>query len=315
MSSTLIERSEAAQNELVKLRRSFQLGSWITGIVGTVIIVVLGGYFCYGYIVISELKDPEPIIALVGQMADTQIPLIRARLESQVDKNATAWAQDASDRAVAFVPTLRKKLEELASEQVDKAIDQINVLGEKEFRRVLDENRDTIKQALQDLEDDKEISDGVLLLLEEELAKELKMNVDALAGTPLVIVSVLNSSGKTLLAGENLTEEQEHERRVLMIVRRLQDVQFPNVKIKGITLSPEIAGGIEQMEQASLDKEKKAEKAATEKVAEPAKKEAPEAKDDTAAKPEAEKADPPKKAETDGPSDEEKVAEAKPAGK
>ena len=340
-SQTLIDRSEAAQKELKKLRRRFQLGSWITGIVGAVIIVVLAGYFCYGYIKISELKDPELIVALVGQLVDDQIPQVRRRLESEVDNNAAVWAQQASEEVLKVAPTLRKEIEELAIEQADKAIDQLNVMGEKEFQRLLDENRDTVKQALQDLEDNNEISEGVLLLLEENLAKELQMDVEALAQTPLVIVSDLNKSGKSLLKGENLSEEQEHERRVLMVVRRLQNVQFPNLKLEGITVPSEVSDSIEQLEHARLDKQKQAvaatakkaaeaskeeaakpakpeaDKASSKEAAKPVAKEAAQAKDDNAAKPEAEakKTDQPEKAQSDAPSDEKKVAEAKPADK
>jgi hypothetical protein len=329
---TLVERGEAAQKELKKLRFRFLLGAWITGIVGLAILALLTIYFRYGYTEISSLKDPKFIVSLVGNLIDDQIPQARQTLESQVDANAAVWAQQASDQVVAYIPSVREQLEDLASQQVDKAIDQINFMGEKEFRRVLDENRETVTKALKDLEDDHEISEGVLVLLEEELAKELKMDKDALAGTSLVIAGDLNKSAKRLLEGKNLSEEQEHERRVMMIVRRLQNVQFGDAKLQVPTISsPEIVGSLEQLEHARLDREKEAAKAAVEKPAESAKEEpakpaeaaadkpaaekAPEAKEENAAKPEAAKADPPAKAEADSPAEEKKVAEAKPADK
>ena len=78
MSSTqpLADRTEAVYRQLRSLRRRFQLGSWIFLIVGGLLLAVVAGYFSFGYSEISDLNDPEKIVALVGQTVDDQIPIL-----------------------------------------------------------------------------------------------------------------------------------------------------------------------------------------------------------------------------------------------
>lgn len=46
---TLNQRAEAAHRQLKKLRRHFQRGAWITTIVGFGLLLLVSGYYYYGY--------------------------------------------------------------------------------------------------------------------------------------------------------------------------------------------------------------------------------------------------------------------------
>lgn len=295
-SQTVIERIEATRRELRALSRRFRRGGWITLIVGLALLALVAGYFTYGYKEISYFRDPEPLVALVGDMLDRQIPEARKRLEEEVNKNAATWAEQASQQIVVAIPSLRQQLEDYACEQTDVLIDQLHVMGEKEFRRILDENRATVEQALNDLRENEEPSEEVVALLEQAMEKELQLGMKDQAQVVFTILSDLNRNLKDLKASENLTPEQENERRVLMLARRLQLDKFGDVRLEEVS-APVVTEIVEHLERKRL--EQKASSAAAEAAA-PATTEA--------AKPEAEAAGPAQESE-DPPAGEEKPAE------
>lgn len=292
-SKTLTERIEAAHRELRALRRRFRRGSWITLIVTLALLFLVAGYFMYGYLEISAFKDPDLLVSWVGNTLDQQIPEVRRRLEEEVKRNAATWAEQASEQAVALMPPLRQQLEDYACAQTDVLIDQLNVMGEKEFRRILDENRSTVEQALKDLEADEAISEEAIALLEAAMEKELQLGMQDQAQVVFTLLWDLNQNMKNLKAGENLTPEQENERRVVMLARRLQVEHFGDVRLEEIS-APVVTEVVEQLERTRL--EQKASSAAKE-VAAPSKTEAAEPDAAPAAKPEGEAAAPAQKSE------------------
>ncbi|MFH1266833.1 MAG: hypothetical protein ABIK89_13980 [Planctomycetota bacterium] len=295
---TVTERIEATHKELRALRRRFRRGSWITLIVGLALLLLIAGYFAYGYKEISSFKDPEGLVSLVGNTVDQQIPELRRRLEEEVKNNAGTWAEQASQQVVAAIPPLRQQLEDYTCARSDELIAQLNVLGEKEFRRILDENRPTVERALDDLQSGDEVSEEVVALLQAAMEKELQLGMEDQAQVVLTLLSDLNKNMKNLETGENLTPEQENERRVLMLARRLQLEQFGDVRLEAVSL-PVVTEIAEQLERKRL--EQQASSAAAEAAA-------PSTAD--AAEPDAEKTAPAKESENP-PANEEKPAEPK----
>jgi len=297
-SQTVTERIEATHRELRALRRRFRRGGWITLIVGLALLLLIAGYFTYGYVQISSFKDPELLVSLVGNTLDQQIPEVRRRLEEEVNKNADTWAEQASQQVVAAIPPLRQQLEDYACARSDELIAQLNVLGEKEFRRILDENRSTVEQALDDLQKGDEVSEEVVARLQGAMEKELQLGMEDQAQVVLTLLSDLNKNMKNLKTGENLTPEQENERRAVMLARRLQITHFGDIRLEEIS-APVVTEVVEQLERTRL--EQKASSAAAEAAA-PSTAEA--------AEPDAEKTAPAKESENP-PANEEKPAEPK----
>jgi hypothetical protein len=246
MSSTkpLPERTETIYRELRSLRRRFRLGGWITLIVGSLLLLLVAAYFSYGYSEIASLRNPDLIVSLVGNTVDAQIPIIRQRIESEVNTNASTWAEQASKQVLAEIPPARKQIEQAALTQADKMIAQIDVLGEKQFRKIVDENRATVQQAIDQLKNDEEISEEVVQGLQLALEKELQIDAASQGDAVRTIVSDLREAIEKLHAGENLSAEQQAERRVLMLARRWQMETIGDVNYKELDLSvvKELAG-------------------------------------------------------------------------
>ncbi len=256
MSSTnsLPERAAAVGRQLRSLRRRFRAGSWITLIVGGLLLLLVAGYFTYGYRELASLRDPELIVSLVGDAVDQQIPLLRSRLENEVKTNAPVWAEQASQQAIAAIPPLRQNLEQLALQKSDELIAKIDMVGEQQFRRIIDANRATMRQAIQQLKDDDKVGDDVLLALQQALEKELQIDAKSQAGALLIMVSDLNQNMKRLRANEGLTHEQQMERRVLMLARRLQMKHLGDVKLEELSL-PAVHEIVGDMERKKLKQE------------------------------------------------------------
>lgn len=255
---TLADRTEAVYRELRSMRRRFSLGAWITLIVGGLLLLLVVGYFSYGYSEISSFRDPELIVSLVGDMADQQIPALKKMAEDQVNQNATVWAEQASQQVLAQVEPLRKHIESLALQKSDEAIAKIDVVGEKKFREMLEQNRETVQNAINQLKNNEEISEGAVIALKEAVEKEFQIDSDSQVDALVTIVSDVNANMEKLAAGEDLTREQRAERRVLMLARRIHVDRFGDMKLEHISETmPVVNELVEDFETKRLQKEAK----------------------------------------------------------
>jgi len=246
-----IERLEATHRQLKAMRRRFQRSTWITAIIGFGLLALVAGYFAYGYTEISDFRNPDLLVALVGDAVDQAIPEIRRTVEAEVNNNAPVWAEQVSQQVVATIPTGRQKLEDYACEQADTIIEQLDVMGEKEFRRLLAENRPAVEEAIRQLKEDQELSDDIVLALEAALEKELKIGMEDQAALLLAVIKELNKKMKALQAGEDLDEEQQAERRALMLARRMQVERFGDVGLED--LAPQaVTDAVQELERARL---------------------------------------------------------------
>ena len=323
------EQVETVRQQLRKLRRRIRIGSWMTTIVGLALLCLVAFYFIYGYLEISTLKDPERLVALVGQTIDQSIPEVRKRLQQEVDNNAESWAQLASERALEAAPAAREKLEEYICKGTDLLIDKLEVVGEQEFRRMLGENRATLEKALKELKDEDEISQGTVVLLEEAMEKELQLSMQDQAQAMFAMVSDVNAGMKNLAENEDLNEVQQCERRVLMLARRLQLHYFGDVRIEDLTPKA-LTEAVEDLETRRLQQQAKdaaarrgertqgddaqpeaeeGDQPEAEKAEEPEAEKADEPEAEKADEPEAEKADEPEAEKADEPEAEEPAAE------
>jgi hypothetical protein len=247
------KKLDGVYRKMRSVRRRVRVGSWLTVIIGLVLLGLVGFYFTYGYTQISGFQDPELLVSLVGQTVDDQIPIVRRRLEDEVKNNASTWAQQTSEQVLAAAPTIREELEKHIVEQTDTLIDELEVIGDKEFKRLLSENRSTLADALEQLKDEKEVSDGTMVLLEEAIEKEFKISMEDQAAALLTIVSDAHKNMKMLQKGENLTPAQERERRALMLARRLQLIHLGDVRIEDLAPAG-VTEAVEKLEAERLQK-------------------------------------------------------------
>ena len=231
----VLERTEGVYRELRAMRRHFRVGSWITLIVGGLLLLLVMAYFTIGYREISSFRDPDLIVSLVGSMAEQQIPTMRRTAEEQVKNNASQWAEQASQQVLELIPQGREQLEALALQQSDEMIARIDKIGEKYFHEVLDQNRELVQNAIDQLKSDDEISEGAVIAIREALEKQFEIDGDNQAAALVAIASDINKNLDKLAVGENLSREKKAERRVLMLARQIHSDRFGDMTLDHIT--------------------------------------------------------------------------------
>jgi len=317
-SDNLTKKTDTIARELKSMRWKFRINAWLTVIIGGLILILLIAYFSIGYREIASFRDPELIISPVFQVIDDQIPVQRRQIEEQINANAPTWAKQGSEQVLKAIPPLREKIEEVAIQQADKAIAKMDTLGEEKFREVLEQNRQAVKDAIARMDENEGMPEAVLTILQEAIEKELQIDSENQAAAVLAVVTDLNANMTKLQAGEGLSEEQQIEREVLMLARRLYLKHFGDMKLEDLEIAP-----LKEAAERAVDAELKTEKEepdnkpielpAKEDEAKPEEKEEARKEEETpAAKPEEEAAAPAEEEKADPPKPEEEAEEAKP---
>lgn len=193
-----------------------------TGIVGIIAIVLLSGYFFYGYKMISELLQPEKLVPLGAEMLHNKLPEARQATVQLVSDSAPRWAADISVQARGSIPTLRTQLEDYVMKQTDVLLGQVTSVTEEQFRKTMKENHDLLDKGFKELATSEKLSEESLKAIEAALEDQLQADMKAQSELVLETLRHLRSRAQRLLAGNDLDEEERIERRVLMLSRRLQ---------------------------------------------------------------------------------------------
>jgi hypothetical protein len=221
-SNTLADRLDTAQTKLTKLQRKLNRGTIITAVVAALLLALMAGYFYFGYREISELLEPETLVAFGTQMVDDQIPEVRRNVQGQVQENAPVWAEQLSTQVVDSMPSIRKSLEDYVLGQTENVVQQLSGVTETEFRKFLQQDRDTMQDVLNELSASDEISEDTLAALETAMDQALQANTQEQADLVLGTLTELRGKVDKLATGRGLNDEEALERQVLMVARRLQ---------------------------------------------------------------------------------------------
>ena len=236
----LDKRLEASQGELELLRRNIRRSSLFSTIVGVLLLLLLTGYFTYGYVKIAAfLDEPEQFISLVAQTAEDYLPKGRKDLEATITESAPEWAERASEELVARAPDVRKALEDSILVQTDLLVQELSGFTEKEFHDFLINQRPTLETSIREWSSGEEVPEETIAVLQEALDKELQANTQQQADVLLHTLYALKDKLKKLAEGRYLNGEESLERQAMMIIRRLHLEQAnPSFKGKALETGP-----------------------------------------------------------------------------
>lgn len=220
--SSLAARVDQLTQQIGKHEAAMNRSASTMGIVGIIALVLLSGYFFYGYKMISELLEPKTLIPLGAQMLRDRLPEARNATVQLVSDSAPKWADDLSVQAQNSIPKLRTKLEEYVIEQTDKLLGEVTTVTEAQFRKTIQENHDLLDKGFKELATSDKLSEESLKAIEAALEQQLQADMKAQSELVLETLRHLRSRAQRLLAGNELDEEERIERRVLMLSRRLQ---------------------------------------------------------------------------------------------
>jgi hypothetical protein len=220
--SDLEKKLIASERTLQEIAARSNRSARLTILVGGLLLVLMGSYFAFGYQQISSVLDPDTLISVAEGWIEEQLPEARTAAEAEVKKSAPVWAASLSRQAQSSLPTMRAKLEDYALQQIDATIDQTIDVTESQFRDFLKSRRSVLEAGFKDLSESPELAETSLAALEEAL--ESQWQADMQAGSRDLFSTLQQMSAKLvrLKAGDGLTSEEQHERELLMLMRRLQ---------------------------------------------------------------------------------------------
>jgi hypothetical protein len=220
--TTVKDRLERLQRELADERARTQRSSILTLIVGVLALLLLGGYFAYGYSEIKKLANSDDLIGFAEIEIERRLPEGRRLLEKQLVDNAPEWADRLSKQALENMPTAREKCEEYALEQYEVSMKEVANLTDEQFRTYLRANRPMIEKHFKELGDKPTLAESSVEELQKSLEDQLQTNMKSSAKDLLDTLLAANAKLKRLQANKDLTKEEENERRVIMLARRIQ---------------------------------------------------------------------------------------------
>ncbi len=220
--SALTERMNKMSQQILQQEAAIHRSSRTTATIGLIALVVLGGYFFYGYKMIAEVLEPKMLVRSATGLIEQQLPVASNSLIAQINNSAPTWAEKVSVEAQGSIPKLRLTLEDYVLTETDKLANQVTTLTEDKFRKAMHDNHDVIEKGFQELATSDKLSEESLKVLVTSLEQELKSDMQAQAEAVLETLRFLSARIQRLSAGRNLDEEERCERRIAMLSRRLK---------------------------------------------------------------------------------------------
>lgn len=236
--TTTIDRLNASQQKLNKLQEELNSSNRLTLTVGTLMLIVLAGYFAYGYREIKHLVEPETLVPFGAQILQERLPDARHALVQQVSNSAPQWAEQVSQRLRDELPHIREKLQDYFLKQSEDMLKQVTTISEDHLRKALQENKDILDTHIRELAQNEQLSDAAAEALVTALEGELKQDLKEQSETVLLSVESLDARVQRLAQGHNLDEEEAIERRILMLARRLQLMEADPSPIAAPVVAP-----------------------------------------------------------------------------
>lgn len=213
---------KAAARMVEELLETQRRANRLTLAFGLVSLLALCIYFTIVHRRLSEYLEPQAVVGIAEHLLDAQLPDARESLESKLRESAPAWAAMVSERAQDAIPELRAKIEELALERADQVAEGAIDLTEEQLRAYVGKHRPELEEALRDLAKSPEGAEERLEQLRKRFEDEFDADFQAQSGEALDGLKRMNEKLALLRAGRDLSSEQELERRILMLARRLQ---------------------------------------------------------------------------------------------
>ncbi len=220
--SALAERMNKLTQQISQHEAKINRGTRTMGTIGLIALLLLSGYFYFGYKEIAGMLEPKMLVPYASGMLEQNLPSAREALVEKINQSAPEWAAQVSQEAQAAIPKLRTQIEDYVLTETDKLAGQVTNLTEDKFRKAMHDNHDVIEKGFKELADSDKLSEESLNVLVTALEQELKTDMLAQSKDVLETVRFLSARVQKLAAGNGLDEEERCERRIAMLARRLQ---------------------------------------------------------------------------------------------
>src|SRR5262245_16910266 len=217
------QRLEQVQRDLADLRRRLSRSTWLTGIIGGLLLAAVCVYFYLGYKVINDVTQPEQLVNAGQTYLDDALPKAKKKVEDWLIKSAPSFASSLSKLALDSLkqPGTRQKLADFVVKQFDDGVDRITLIGEGHFAKFLAKKGPELRKRMKELGTDSKASDAFLKEMVSMLEQEFEVSMRDEAAELLVTLKDSNATWKALKIGKDLEDEGKLQRQVGMLARRL----------------------------------------------------------------------------------------------
>ena len=219
------EKIRSIESHIVSIQRRLSRGNKISTVVGALLLLLLVGYFVYGYQEINSVLKPEIIVDLGQTLVDDNIPAIKQTIRSEVEKNSPVWAQSLSQQAISSIPQLREHLVNYSVEQTGELVSHSVNISETHFDDFVTKNRDAMTKIMAELKSNEDVTQELLEVIEMGFNDVLQADFERDSQEILAYTSLMSEKIQRLRENKDLNHAEQLERQAMMILRRLQHVQ------------------------------------------------------------------------------------------
>ncbi len=219
------EKIRSIESHLKSIQRRLSRGNQISTVVGALLLLLLVGYFVYGYQEINSVLKPEILVDLGQTLVDDNIPAIKQTIRGEVEKNSPVWAQSLSQQAISSVPQLRETLVNYSVEQTGELVSHSVNISEAHFDDFVAKNRDAMTKIIAELKTNEDVTQELLEVIEKGFNEVLQADFERDSQEILAYTMLMSEKIQRLRENKDLNHAEKLERQAMMILRRLQLVQ------------------------------------------------------------------------------------------
>jgi hypothetical protein len=215
------ERLSRLEQDLNRQRQRVDRSTTLTAWVGIIALIAVTVYSYIGYKGISEAVEPKSVVSLAEVTLDENLPQLRRRLEAEIVQSAPEWANTLSKEALGALPVARKRLEKVATDYAEDALQETRAITDKRFREFYKAHHDDLQKKFDELAKSPDLAETSIADIQKSLEDDLRVDLRADATVLLKEITQRNQNFKQLRDGKNLTPEAQIERRAWMLVKAL----------------------------------------------------------------------------------------------
>lgn len=220
--TSLDQRLERLERQIASQRTRIARGSRVTLFIALLLLIALAGWFYFGYTNFHEVTRPQMVVQAAEGFIDTNLPELRKAVEAEIVRSAPGWAEQLSLELQSGMPQAREHLENYIVEQMDAVLHETNSMSQDQFRTFLKENRGVLEQGFKDLASSPTVAEETMQNVIDALDKQFSKQMQVESADLFSTVSMMKKKLDRLATAQNLSNEQQLERRMLMLTRRMK---------------------------------------------------------------------------------------------
>ena len=215
------------QKNEIRSGSAMRAGAWIAAILAVVLMAEAVGFTWHAYRLAQRKLTPENLVDTAENAIRENYQEMREMLTTEIKERAPEIAEQLSREMIASSPEVREWLEQMTARQLEYGLEEVTHLSAEQFRLFLQENRPTVMLAFDRIEDAPEEAHQLVLKLESKLEARIGVDVQKQAQRALELHRQLNVKLERLTdPGETLSPKEILERRMVRILRTLQEEKF-----------------------------------------------------------------------------------------